>query len=167
MYKHDKCNKKVANESLKFIEMYRNKKENSIYDDFYHSHLDCFEGLIEDWKKQEEDCYAVIICNKGTEYEDGVFLPNYATVCVKPHWGSEGIMLTSSFYDATKFDLSCEDLFPVYNYIKSRFPDKDFKVVYIDKGVFGNKPRELWSSKEVRGNFDKTGEISGTLIKEV
>lgn len=167
MYKHDKCNKKVANESLKFIEMYRNKKENSIYDDFYHSHLDCFEELIEDWKKQEEDCYAVIMCDKGIEFDGGVWLPSYATVCIKPHWSSEGILISTSLYDATKFDLSCEDLFPIYNYIKSRFPKRDFKVVYINKGVFGTSPRELWSSKEVSGNFDETGEISGILIKEV
>lgn len=167
MYKHDKCNKKVADESLKFIEMYRNKKENSIYDDFYHSHLDCFEELIGDWKKQEEDCYAIIMCRKGHKHDDGSYSPVYATVCKKPHWDDEGIMLTSGLYDATKFDLSCEDLFPIYNYIKSRFPERNFKVVYINKGVFGTNPRELWSSKEVRGNFDETGEISGILIKEV
>ena len=116
-----------------------------------------FEELIEDWKEQEEDCYAVIMCDK----------PLYVTVCMKPHWDSEGILITSSLYDATKFDLSCEDLFPIYNYIKSRFPERNFKVVYINKGVFGTNPRELWSSKEVRGNFDETGEISGTLIKKV
>ena len=44
MYKHNECNKKVADESLKFIDLYRGKKSNSIYDDFYSSHLNCLKS---------------------------------------------------------------------------------------------------------------------------
>lgn len=75
---HDNCNKKLVDDCLKRIDFYKKHKNNDIFDDFYHPHLDCFESLIEDWKAEEENCYAVIM-SKYIE-DGGKFDPLYVTV---------------------------------------------------------------------------------------
>lgn len=167
MFKYDDCNKRVVEECLKAVDQYRGTKSNNMFDAFYHSHLDCFVSLIEDWKKLEEDSFAVIMCRKGHKYEDSHYSPVYATVCKKPHWDSEGIMLTGGFYDATKFDLASPDLYPMLKFINNRFPDKEFEVIVLSKGVIGDRPKELWSIDSTRGDFDETGEVAGAFVKEV
>lgn len=75
MFIHDDCNKKLADNCLKRIEFYREHKNNDIYDDFYHFHLNCFESLINVWKAEEENCYAVIMSKDIIE--NGKFNPLY------------------------------------------------------------------------------------------
>ena len=157
----------MAEESLKRIDFYLSRKNDDMFDDFYRSHLGCFTSTIEDWQQEEESCFAVICVVNGHKHDSGDVTPTYATVCKSPHWGSqEGIMLTSGLYDATKFDLFSDDLVLVFNHVKSKFPDKDVQIVKIPKVVCGSNPKELWSSDNVRGDFDTTGKISGTVVKE-
>lgn len=61
MLTHDNCNNKLVDDCLKRIDFYKKHKNNDIFDDFYRSHLDCFENLIEKWKAEAENCYAVIM----------------------------------------------------------------------------------------------------------
>lgn len=167
MFRHDSCNKNTVKECLGTINFYRAQKENSIYDYFYHSHLDCFESLIEDWQNECENSFAVIMDRKGHKNSNNTYSPVYATVCMKPHWEQEGIMLSGGLYDATKFDLDSDDLYPILKYIQEKFPSRNFEVVHINKGVFGDLPREVWSDENVNGNFDRTGEINGNFVKTV
>lgn len=167
MFRHDECNKRVADESLKAIESYRHRKSDSVFDDFYRSHLDCFEILIEDWKKMQDDYFMVIICREGNKYSNGTISPNYVTICTRPRYISEGVLLARDLYNATKFDLDSIDLYSIFKFVKKKFPDMEFELIPVNKGIFGSSPREVWSNDAVRGNFDKTGEIAGSFVKGV
>lgn len=165
MFKHDSCNKEVVEECLKRISFVRDNKSNSIFDDFYRSHLDCFESLIEDWKDLENNSFAVIVCRKGHKNSDNTYSPVYATICMKDHWTDEGVMLTSGLYDATKFDLTSEDLYIFLKYCNSTFKNREFSIIYLDKSIFGDKPRELWSDDIVNCGFTKSGVFKGINLK--
>lgn len=168
MYNHTNCNKEVVEDSLRRIDFYIPKKENNIFDYFYMSHLNCFMSLIEDWKSEEENCFAIIYIKDGHVYDSGEVSPTYATICKSPHWGKqEGVMLTSGLYDATKFDLFSEDLPYFLSYIKKRYPDKNVSIAKIPKDICGSNPRELWSNAEIRGDFDTTGLLNGNIIKDI
>lgn len=133
MFKHDECNKALSEECLKFIDIYRGTKENNISDAFYHKHLDCFVSLIEDWKEQEKDSFAVIMSGKEAKY-----------VTVTSNNDSITFTLTTSIYDATKFFLNSSDLYLLLDRVKDSFTDKEFEVIYINKKVFGDSQRQVW-----------------------
>lgn len=167
MFIHNKFNEDLSNECLSLIEKYKVKKSNSISDDFYKSHLDCFTSLIEDWKDDCKNCFAIIINEKGHMQDNGTYSPVYATICKSPHWCTEGVLLSGNLYDATKFDLNSQDLYPILGYLKERFPSRKFNVIKVNKSIFGSNPKELWSDKYTRGDFDKSGRINGNFVKEV
>lgn len=148
MFRHDTCNKNTAKESLRFIESYRERKNNDMYDDFYHSHLNCFEALIEDWEEQEKTSIALIICTDGHKNSDGSFSPTYLKICEGSRLGSSGIMFQSNLYDATKFALDSKNLESFLDYVKETFPDNSFKIIFMDKVVFGSRRLELWKDRQ-------------------
>ena len=169
MFKYSEENKNLVNECAERIKKLR-KTVSYDFDfgtsgSFFPSQLDCLENLIDDWKQRYEDCYAIIMCDCGRKSDSGVITPSYATICTHPHWSIEGIMTSSSLYDATKFELNDTDLPLLLDYVNKVYEDKNFKITYINKGVFGTKPIELWSDEHVRGDFDKTGKICKTVIR--
>lgn len=165
IYKFDKCNLNVADEALKFIELYRLNKNNDISDVFYHKHLDCFQSLIEMWKNMLDDYNAVIVNRKGRKNKDGSYSMTFATICIKPHWNFDSVMFTGSVYGATKFPLSSDDLWLFYNYIKNSRKNKEIDILILPKEV--DSACQNWSNSYVRGDFDKTGMFKGVQLKEV
>lgn len=159
--------KNIVSECLKRIKFYRSHKENSIYDNFYHTHLDCMEELLEGYQNLQKNFFYVICVINAHTYSNGEVCSHYITVCKKPHWESEGIMITSGIYDATKFDIECRDIKPIMKYCKERFPDKEFQVCLVDKRLLSSIPREVWSLEDIRGDFDTTGEIAGNFVKNI
>lgn len=155
----------LVDECLKRIELYRMQKENNMFDTFYHSHLDLMEKLLEDEKDKKNRVFKLIIEPSGNLFDSGVVTPNYVTICKSPHWnGNEGVMLTCGTYDATKFDYDEKDLDDILKFVRGRFPGRKFEVVDISKTVFGNTPREVWSSNYVKCDFDETGMIGGEVV---
>lgn len=114
-----------------------------------------------------DDYFVVIACELGHIYESGEISPTFATLCIKPHWDSDGVMFTSGIYDATKFNLDDEDLDKIFEVVQERNKNKDLSLVLVPKMMCGSLPRECWSSKSTRGSFDETGELFGENIKEV
>lgn len=154
----------VVEESLARIEFYRQKKDNNIFDDFYHSHLDCMQELLEQCKEDMIMKYTVIICQEGHKYDSGETTPVYVTICKKPHWDSEGIMLQSGFYDATKFNPYDDDIKLILEYVRASFPDRKFCTIDIDKRILGSRPREVWS--DIKGTFDEDKSINGLDLSD-
>lgn len=160
-------NKKIVDEALSRIDLYYSLKENNMLDTFYVSHLSCMQELLEKYNEALDGMLYVICAVDDNKYSTGECTPNYVTVCKKPHWEQEGLMITRGIYDATKFNIECCDIKPILKYCESKFPDKKFEVVPVDKRTLGNLPRELWSDERIRGDFDKTGKISGIFVKDV
>lgn len=164
-----KCNSQfiydsVVDESLERIEFYREKKDNNIFDDFYHSHLNCMQELLEQCKEDMKMKYVVIFAPKGHRNKDGSYSPVYVTVCKKPHWESEGIMLQGGLYDATKFDQYSDDIDLILKYCRACFPDKQFCVVDVDKRILGTNPREVW--EDVKGDFAETKMLKDMYLND-
>lgn len=151
MFNHYECNRKLTDECIKFIELYRQRKENNIFDAFYHSHLDCFTSLIEDWKNSERDCYAVIACDF-----------DFVQITQK-----SGVVLVKNVAEATMFDLSDDDLYDIFSYIKKQVVTDKYKIIPVDKILLHEKELNLWSDKNIQGNFAVTGEINEDFVKEV
>jgi len=80
-----KCYQDCAKEALKRIDFYRERKENNVFDDFYHSHLDLMQKLLEKFCQADEKYVALIMAKKRNQYEDGNSTPLYVTICKKPH----------------------------------------------------------------------------------
>lgn len=160
-------NNNIVKECIRRIDFYREHKDNNQFDDFYHSHLDCMQELLEGYQGLLENFFYVICAVEDNKYSNGEVTSNYVTVCKKPHWESEGIMITGGLHDATKFDIDSKDIKSIMEYCKKRFPSKKFDVVLVDKKLLSSIPREVWSIDSIRGDFDETGEISGNFVKDI
>ena len=55
------CWQKCAKDALRRIDFYRERKENNVFDDFYHSHLDLMQELLEEFCQVDEKCVALIV----------------------------------------------------------------------------------------------------------
>lgn len=78
--------------------------------------------------------------------------PNYVTICMKDHWGSDNIMITSGTWDATKFDVDDEDAKLFCDYLNNTRTDS-FEVVPIDTRHLSSRRNEYWSDPHVHCNF--------------
>lgn len=161
MFKYDKCNMKLIDEMLKFVELFKDSENKDIV--IPNSYLDCFVSLINDWKNSVNDYNAVIVNRKGHRNKDDTYSMTFATNCIKPHWNSEGVMFTSGVWDATKFPLDYEDLWLFLKYIKNSKLTGDFDVLLLPKSVSGNN--ENWGKESVRGNFDTTGVFNKVQLR--
>lgn len=112
--------------------------------------------------------YKVIVNVKGHVYESGATSPNYVTVCKKPHWDTEGIMLQGNLGDATKFEVYDSDVDVIFEYTKKRYEGKrEFAIVEVDERILSTPLREVWGIGDIKGDFDETGLINGNFVKEV
>ena len=129
------------------------------------SEYDLIQSLLKNEKEKYSNSFKLIIEPNGHKYESGKTSSNFVTICKSPHWGSrEGVMITGNIYDATKFEYFDSDAERILKYVKSRYPERNFKIIDIDKDFFGSNPRELWSDKNVKCDFDETGLINGTMV---
>lgn len=141
-----------AKEALRRIGRYREKKNND--GAFDHSHLDLMQELLEEYQQVDERYVAMIVTKSRHQYENGNSTPRYVTICKKPHWDKNGIMITGSTHDATKFRPSCKDLDEILEIL-----DKDkiaFKTVLMDKRCLESFRNEYWEDDNVRGDWDET-----------
>ena len=80
--------------------------------------------------------------------------PRYVTICMKGHWSSDGTMVTSGTWDATKFDADDSDIELFLNHLNS---NKDSECKYfiapIDECHLATERNEYWSDKHVHCNF--------------
>ncbi len=125
------CRQDCAKEVVRRIEFYRKRKQDNVFDDFYHSHLDLMQELLEEFQKVDEKYVALIVAKERNQYEDGNSTPRYVTICKKPHWTHEGVMTTSGTHDATKFKPSSEDLREILR-ILNKDAEK-YEIVLMDK----------------------------------
>lgn len=152
-----KCWQDCAKEAVRRIEFYRERKEDNVFDDFYHSHLDLMQELLKEFQKVDEKCVALIVTKERHRYEDGNSTPKYVTICKKPHWTQEGIMTTSGTHDVTKFKPSSEDLEEILR-ILNKDAEK-YEMVLMDKRCLETNRHEYWEDEAVRGDWDETHSI--------
>ena len=149
-----KCYQDCAKEALRRIDFYREKKENNVFDDFYHSHLDLMQELLEEFCQADEKYIALIVARERNQYEDGNSTPLYVTICKKPHWTHGDIMTTSGTHDATKFKPSSEDLQEILKILNK--DDRKYEMVLMDKRCLETNRHEYWEDGTVRGDWDET-----------
>lgn len=151
------CWHECAKEALRRIDFYREKKENSMFDDFYHSHLDLMQELLEEFQEVDEKYVALIVTKERHQYEDGNSTPRYVTVCKKPHWNREGVMVTGGTHDATKFKPSSEDLQEILKILNK--DGEKYETVLMDKRCLESFRHEYWEDESVRGDWDETHQV--------
>ncbi len=149
-----KCYQDCAKEALRRIDFYRERKENNMFDDFYHSHLDLMQELLEEFCQVDEKYVALIIAKRRHQYDSGNTTPKYVTICKKPHWTHEGVMTTSGTHDATKFKPSSEDLREILK-ILNKDGDK-YETVLMDRRCLETLRNEYCEDTAIRGDWDET-----------
>lgn len=110
--------------------------------------------------------YLCILCApKGLVDKNGKTSPVYATICKKPHWDFEGVMLTSGTHDATKIEPTCPDLEPLLNYCNNHFNDREFIIIKVPINEFGKSLKhELWSNEKIKDDFSETHKIKDCVV---
>lgn len=147
----------VAKETLAKIDFYRKLKDGNCFDFFYQSHLDLMEELIEDYLRVDEKYVKVIVSKDRKQLSEDSSILSYVTICKKPHWSHDGVMLTSSTNDATKFKPSSPDLKEILSILNK--DGEKYETVLIDKRCLSSKRNEYWEDEAVRGDWDETHEI--------
>ncbi len=148
--KFDECRQNVATEALARIDLYRKTKNNDCFDSFYHSHLDLMEELLKEYQSVDEKYVSVIITKERKQIDENSSVPRYVTVCRKPHWSHEGVMVTGGPYDATKFRPSSPDLQKILSSLNK--DGEKYETVLIDKRCLGSQRNEYWEDAAVRGD---------------
>lgn len=91
-------------------------------------------------------------------------LIGYATVCIEPHYVCEGIMVTSSLWDATKFPLDSKDAEAFVKYLNENWSDK-FELVPIDERHLSATRHEYWEDEYVHGDYPNTHIFRGNNME--
>lgn len=91
--------------------------------------------------------------------------PRYVTVCMKKHWGREGCMVTTSTWDATKFDIEDKDAQLFCDYLNSKYPDEHYEIVPIDERHLARTRNEYWSDANVHTTFKDDHVFQGVVLK--
>lgn len=149
MFLHNEDNVQVVDSIFSKVNSLQKSGSVSPFDEVQ---LSCLKNVIEDWKEQVDNSYAIIKCINGIKDVNGSH-PTYVTVCAKPHWSTEGVLASTNIFSATKFEPTSEDMFNILNHLHKHSKNKQYTIVYINKDVFPVPVQEVWSNAKVRGDW--------------